>query len=133
MRERQRDTLVSRLSDYDSAVEIGVGNRPGLTRELADAGASVTATDIHERSVPDGVEFVRDDVTDPEIAVYADADVVYARNLPPELHRPTSAVARQVGADCLFTTLGGDPPLVPVSRDPLPSGTLYRVETRPQG
>lgn len=92
----------------------------------------MTATDVHEQTVPDGVSFVRDDVTDPTRSVYDGADVIFARNLPPELHRPVRRVAREVGAACWFTTLGGDPPMVPVEPEQLPGGvTLYRAVDGP--
>ena len=117
--------LTNRLSGYDRLVEIGIGRRPELAAALAERGCAVVATDVYERSVPEGVRFVRDDVTDPDPAVYADADVIYALNLPPELHRPALDVTREAGADLAFTTLGGDPPLVHVERDSLPDDTLF--------
>ena len=126
-----KTALVSRLEVAGSVVEVGVGKRPGVAGQLAAAGVSVTATDIEPRAVPDGVRFVVDDVTDPDRSVYAGADVVFARNLPPELHRPARDVARSVGAACWFTTLGGDPPAVPVRTEQLPGGvTLYRATGR---
>jgi len=124
-----RDTLVGSLARYDRLVEVGVGERPDTAAALAARGCAVTATDLRERSVPPGVAFVRDDVTDPDRAVYAGADAVYALNCPPELQAPLRAVAAEVGADCLFTTLGGDPATVPVRRVTLSDReTLYVVE-----
>jgi uncharacterized UPF0146 family protein len=120
-----REALVSRLSDYERVVEIGIGRRTGVARALAAAGLSVVATDIRWRAVPPGVRFVVDDVTDPDRSVYADADALYARNLPPELQRPALSLARDVGAPLLFTTLGTDPAVVPASREPIPRGTLF--------
>lgn len=123
--------LVDRLSSVGSVVEVGVGNRPGVAGRLARRGVSVTATDIDARQVPEGVRFVVDDVTDPDPSVYAGSDVVFARNLPPELHRPARAVARAAGAAFWFTTLGGDPPAVPAEAEQLPGGeTLYRATDR---
>ncbi len=119
--------LCDRLDGADRAVEIGVGRRPEVAAGLAARGVAVTATDLWERSVPEEVRFVRDDVTDPRRAVYAGADVLYARNLPPELQRPTVELARVVEAACLFTTLGGDPAVVPARREQLPAETLYRA------
>ncbi len=113
------------LCDYERVVEVGIGRRTDLAAALAQRGIVVTATDVYDREVPDGVRFVRDDVVDPDRGVYADADAIYARNLPPELHRPALDVARAVDADFLFTTLGGDQPAVPVERTTIREGTLY--------
>ena len=127
------ETLAGYLARYDRLVEVGVGRRPGVAAALAARGKEVTATDVYERSVPEGVRFVRDDVVtradrvaagDPPGETY-DADAVYARNLPPELHRPVSDVARAAGADCLFTTLGDDGPTVPVRRETVGDGTVF--------
>ncbi|MFB6302421.1 MAG: UPF0146 family protein [Haloferacaceae archaeon] len=126
--------MIERLSDHDSAVEVGIGGRPEVAAGLAAAGVDVTAVDVDRDAVaiPDGVRFVRDDIVERAAVVdrdpgpYRNADVVYARRLPPELHRPTLAVARAVGAELVFTTLGGDPTLVPVDPETVPGGTLYR-------
>ena len=130
--------IADRLAEYDVLVEVGVGDRPGVARLLADSGCTVTATDVHEPasvadgSFPDTVAFVRDDVTAPTRETYVDADVVYALNCPPELQRPLVAVARDVGADAAFTTLGGDPVVVPATPEPLPGvpETLYVATAR---
>lgn len=125
-----RRSLVDYLDRYDSLVEVGVGRRPEVAGALVAAGKAVTATDVHPRSVPDGVAFVEDDVvaraagTPTPGSLYA-VDAVYARNLPPELHRPARDVAHAGGADFLFTTLGTDQPAVPVERVTLDEGTLY--------
>jgi uncharacterized UPF0146 family protein len=108
-------------------VEVGIGRRTAVARSLADTGVDVTATDIREREVPPVVTFVRDDVTAPNRAVYDGAELLYALNLPPELHRPLARLARAVDAKCWFTTLGGDQPVVPVERVALPDETLYLV------
>ncbi|WP_049898702.1 UPF0146 family protein [Halococcus agarilyticus] len=124
--------LAARLDGFDRLVEIGIGARSGLAGALADAGATVTATDVRSCAVPDGVAFVRDDVTDPVLEIYADAGAIYARNLPPELHRPARDLARQADAAFLFTTLGGEFPTVPTTTETLPGGTLYRATERGQ-
>jgi uncharacterized UPF0146 family protein len=123
------DAIVARLDGFDSVVEVGIGHRTAVAGALAGAGVSVTATDIYDRDVPEGVAFVRDDVTDPDRSVYADADAVYALNCPPDLHRSIANLASDVAADFLFTTLGGDPPAVPVTRETLPGETLFTAKT----
>lgn len=122
---RNPETLLEALADFESLVEIGIGRRTDIAAALTARGASVTATDVHDRSVPDEVRFVRDNIVDPNIEVYEGSDALYALNLPPELHRPTLEVAREVDAAFLFTTLGGDQPAVPVERVTIDAGTLY--------
>jgi len=124
MRAATRDALVDRLRRFSVLVEVGIGRRPDVAGALA-ADREVRATDVVERAVPAGVAFFVDDVTDPDPTVYAGADVVYALNLPPELHRPALAVARAHGAAFAFTTLGGDAPEVPVRPETLPGETLF--------
>jgi hypothetical protein len=123
------ELLVARLDANDSAVEVGVGHRPAVAHALSKQGVDVTATDVHDRPLPDGVRFVQDDVTDPTLAHYRGAGVVYALNCPPELQRPLVDVARRVGADCCFTTLGADPAVVPATPESLPGTgeTLFRA------
>lgn len=113
------------LREYERVVEVGIGRRTDLAAALAKAGVSVIATDVYPRDVPEDVRFVRDDVVDPDPSVYADADAIYARNLPPELHRPALEVAREADAAFYFTTLGGDQPAIPVERETIEEGTLY--------
>lgn len=113
------------LADYEHVVEVGVGNRPDVARELARRGVTVLATDVVERTVPAGVTFTIDDVTTPVTAVYEDADAIYALRLPPELQRHVWRVARGVESDLLFTTLGGDPALVPAEPRTVAEGTLF--------
>ena len=125
MLDSTRDALVDYLSAYDRVVEVGVGHDPALARALAEVGVAVTATDIQPREVPPTVEFVVDDLTAPDLEVYADAGAVYGLNLPPELHRPAVSLANEIDAALWFTTLGGDPPVVPVDREPLPTEPLF--------
>jgi uncharacterized UPF0146 family protein len=141
VRTAREAALVSRFSAYGAAVEIGIGRRPTVAAALADAGVTVTATDVVDRRESDGVEipssvsFVCDDVVtaseraDPGAAYHA--DLVYGLNLPPELHRPTLRVARAVDADFLFTTLGYDTPTVPCASESIAGGeTLYVARER---
>jgi uncharacterized UPF0146 family protein len=123
--------LVARLAEYDRLVEVGVGQRPDVAAALAERGRTVTATDIRDRPTPDGVAFVRDDTTDPDPTVYRGADAVYALRCPPELQRPLRTVAHDAGADCLFTTLGADPAVVPATPTTLTEATLVRATDGP--
>lgn len=112
--------LVGRLADAGRLLEVGIGDRSGVAAGLAAAGADVRATDVRECPVPDGVRFRLEDVTAvDDLDEFHDADVVYALNCPPELHRPLRELAERVGAACFFTTLGTDQPAIPVEREQL--------------
>ena len=127
MHTDSKATLVDRLAGFDRLVEVGIGNRTDVAADLAERGRTVTATDIHERPPPSDVRFVRDDVTDPDVTLYRDAEAVYALNCPPELQRPLAEAAAAAEADCFFTTLGGDPAVVDVTTETLADDTLFRV------
>jgi uncharacterized UPF0146 family protein len=120
-----QQSLLGRLSRYDTLVEVGIGDRHDVALGLAERGCRVTATDIYERSLPESVRFVRDDVTDPDRSIYRGADAVYALNCPPELQRPLASIARTADAVCLFTTLGGDPALVDATPETVSDATLF--------
>jgi uncharacterized UPF0146 family protein len=119
--------LVDQLGSYHRLVEVGIGCRTAVARGLAAGGSSVVGVDMHDREVPGSVEFVRDDVTDPDHEIYAGADAIYGLRLPPELHRPVWRLARYHDAEFLFTTLGTEPPTVTVEPEQLPGVTLYRA------
>jgi len=118
------------LAGYDRAVEVGIGRRTDVAARLHGRGTTVVAVDRRPVTTPDGVPFLRDDVTDPRPREYPDADVVYALNLPPELHAPVSDLARDLEADLAFTTLGGDPATVAAEPESVAGGTLYWVRGR---
>ena len=126
-----RDAIVARLSDADAVVEVAIGHRTEIAAALAARGVDVTATDVRERAVPADVAFVRDDLTDPDPAVYRGADRLFAQNLPAELQRPAREIAEVCGAKLSFTTLGAEEPVIDVTREALPGETLYRAAGLP--
>lgn len=152
MVSRSRQALVDALARHDRLLEVGVGDRPGVARSLAERGGDVVAVDVAvgERTraaaretegatVAGSLRVIEGDVLDlAESAEPAEAavesgpagatgefDAVYACNLPAELQRPTVALADRLEAACLFTTLGFEEPTVPVRRRSLPETTVY--------
>lgn len=162
--------MIATLGDADSLLEVGIGNRPGVARELSTRGCAVVAIDltIGERTretasavptslteisahSPGSVRVVEADIhtlvqsdrnspptsnspspsgpDDTPCAVGFDA--VYGCHVPAELQRLMVTLARQLGADCVFTTLGFEEPVVPVERLTRPHSTLYRACTPP--
>jgi hypothetical protein len=135
-----RTELAARLATYDRLVEVGIGRRPEVAAALVDAGCDVTATDVFDAPVPEGVRFVRDDVVeraesldghpgDPLPDHYR-VDAVYALNCPAELQSAARDVAHAAGADFLCTTLGFEEPVIPVARETVGAETLYVAERR---
>ncbi len=115
------------LAGYDRVVEVGIGRRTDVAARLSERGVTVVAVDRRAVATPEGVRFLRDDVTDPRLAAYPDAGAVYGLNLPPDLHAPVADLARELGADLAFTTLGTDPAAVPTSPESVAGGTLHWV------
>ena len=132
VRSHDRHALVDRFRDYESVVEIGVGEQTDVAAALVDNHVDVTATDIVVRSVPEGVTFVLDDVTDPDPGVYEHADLLYAINLPGELQRPMTDLASALGLPCAFTTFGTEGPTVAAEPEAIGGDTLYWVRPDPQ-
>ncbi len=126
-----RDAVVATLASATTVVEVAIGKRTDIAAALADRGVAVMATDVRDRTTPEGVRFVRDDLTDPDASLYRGAEILFAQNLPAELQRPTLELAETVGAKFVFTTLGGEQPAVPVVREAVPGETLYRAISGP--
>jgi hypothetical protein len=125
---RSPPPLLAILAAHDRLVEVGIGNRPDVAGALAARGVSVTAVDVRDRSVPAGVAFVKDDVTDPDLDVYDACEAIYALRLPPDLQHPVAAIADAVSVPLYFTTLGTDPPVIPTAVRTIEEGTLYVFE-----
>ena len=157
-----RRALVEELARYDRLLEVGVGDRPGVARSLAERGRDVVAIDVAvgdralaaagetaAATVAGSLRAVEADVlafaeaTGAEASAEADPteaaptegefDAVYACNLPAELQRPTVALAERLDAACLFTTLGFEEPTVPVRRRSLSGTTVYVASGGPSG
>ena len=158
MGSSSRHPLVSELARYGRLLEVGIGNRPAVARAVAERGGDVVGIDVdvgeHTRraerdattaAAPNGgslrviegdiaalAESERTELTSGE-APERGIDAVYARRLPAELQRPTVDLAERLDADCLFTTLGFEEPVVPVTRRTLSGATLYVARDRDGG
>ena len=117
-------SLLDILSPFKRLVEVGIGSRIDIARLLSES-RNVVATDIHQCEIPQGIQFFLDDICNPTLEIYYKADIIYALNLPSELHRPTLDVASQIGSKFLFTTLGTDFPEIPIQIETIPGETIY--------
>lgn len=71
-------------------------------------GCQLIATDVREVTVPEGVEFFRDDIFDPDLNIYRGADLIYSLRAPPELYSPLRTVSRKTKADLLLKPLSSE-------------------------
>ncbi len=91
---------------YREAVEIGIGNNPDAARIVAAAGALRRCTDIRPGLSHEGLSVTVDDIFEPDPALYAGADVLYAVRPGIEMIPPLIELARRVDADLLVYHLG---------------------------
>ncbi len=124
MRQETISALVSRFSEYSRIVEIGIGGNSAVATALSGV-SSVKATDIVPCDVPNDVQFYIDDIRDPSPEVYADSDLIYGLNFPPDLQLAASACAARFNAEFAFTTLGFDPSVASVTPETIPGDTVY--------
>ncbi len=127
MHSSDRTPFEDILLEYDHLVEVGIGQRTGLAERLARAGKDVSAIDVVECAVPPSVRFFTADVSSVAHTRLEPADAVYARRLPPELHRVTAQLAQALDADLHFTTLGGEFPAINVDIASAGATTVYSV------
>lgn len=88
----------------DKIVEVGVGEVPCVLAELRERlpDCKLVATDVQEVPVPEGVRFVLDDVTQPELSVYGGADLIFSLRAPPDLYPALTGLAEKVKSDLLI-------------------------------
>ncbi|MCK9297654.1 MAG: hypothetical protein M0P21_01665 [Methanoculleus sp.] len=91
---------------YHRAVEVGIGNNPEAARLLKAAGILMLCTDIRPGIRHDGLTVVTDDVFEPDLRLYAGADLIYAVRPGVEMVPPLIALAGRVNSDLLVYHLG---------------------------
>lgn len=101
--------FISKNYDPQVVVEVGIGKKWEVAIQLSTAGFKVIATDVMDIN-PRGLDFVKDDITNPEMIIYRKAGLIYSIRPPPELFSSIIDVARSAGADCLIRPLGNEFP-----------------------
>lgn len=101
--------FISKNYDPQVVVEVGIGKKWDVAIQLSTAGFKVIGTDVMDIS-PRGFEFVKDDITDPDMNVYRNAGLIYSIRPPPELFSCIIDLTRSVGVDCLIRPLGNEFP-----------------------
>jgi hypothetical protein len=92
---------------YRSAVEIGIGHFPDLAYDLLRRGVRVFATDIRPFRYA-GLHFVIDDITEPDLALYRQRELIYSLRTPAELVPYMKRLAERVSADLLIRPLADE-------------------------
>jgi uncharacterized protein len=91
---------------YARAVEAGIGNNTTAAEALAAQGILVGCTDVKPLSLPAVIHFCVDDIFSPRLALYQDADVIYAIRPAIEMIPPLIDLARAVDCDLIVYHLG---------------------------
>ena len=93
-------------SHYQRLVEVGVGRYTKVALALKARGLSVLATDISPQATDYPVS--RDDVWEPQLALYRDVEAIYAVRPPPELLPPLKRLARLLDLDLIIKPLADE-------------------------
>jgi uncharacterized protein len=91
---------------YACAVEVGVGHNPGAALLVHEAGIPIRCTDIQRKEVHQGIDFIVDDIFDPDLSVYAGTRVIYAIRPAEEMIPPLIELAKKIDCDLLVYHLG---------------------------
>jgi uncharacterized protein len=102
----ERDIVHYIAGKYKNVAEVGVGSNFTAAEIIAQSGILVRCSDIRVTAPPAGVFFFRDDIFDPDVSMYAGADLVYAIRAPGELIPPLIALCRRIDCDLLVYHLG---------------------------
>lgn len=99
--------FISKNYDPQVVVEVGIGKKWDIATQLSAEGFKVIATDVMDID-PRGFDFVKDDITNPDMRFYRIAGLIYSIRPPPELFPSIIGVARSACADCLIRPLGNE-------------------------
>jgi uncharacterized UPF0146 family protein len=91
---------------YTRAVEVGIGRNTRAAEVLAQAGVLLRSTDVKNLEIPPSVPFSRDDIFEPDLALYRGADVLFAIRPAIEMLPPLLSIAREVNCDLIVYHLG---------------------------
>jgi len=100
--------IASNFKNQDNKiVEIGVGREYSVYNELRKRlKAEVLAVDININSE----NFIRDDITKPDMNIYRKSEIIYSIRPPPELYPFLKEIAESVRALLIIKPLATDEP-----------------------
>jgi len=91
-------------------IEVGIGRNWTAAQILAERGFEVIAVDILDMKSNGKIKYFIDDVTNPDLEIYRNANLIYSIRPPVELYPHIIKLAKIVGADCLIRPLGNEFP-----------------------
>jgi uncharacterized protein len=92
---------------YTSVVEIGIGHAPTVAVRLLEKGVSIVATDTRPFYY-EQFKVIVDDITEPDLTVYRNVDLIFSIKPPPELVPYMKNTAKSVSADLIVKPLASD-------------------------
>lgn len=104
------DWISENYSSANKIIEVGVGKTTEALEKLRKQLPQCTliATDVRKVPVPEGVKFIRDDVTNPDSSKYREADLIFSLRAPPELYSSLKQIAGEVDADLLVKPVSSE-------------------------
>ena len=94
------------IGRYTRAVEAGIGRNTVAAEMLAKEGVLLRCTDIREPDLPQHLQYAKDDLFEPDLALYRGADVIYSIRPAIEMVPPLMDIARAVNCDLVVYHLG---------------------------
>ncbi len=113
------DYIVKTYRHMSKIVEVGIGRFCGVAIELKKRlpQVEIIVTDISEEAIEEvkrlypTLKAVRDDVTNPNLDLYKNADLVYSIRAPPELWPALADLAQKVGSALIIRPLPPESPI----------------------
>ncbi len=108
--EKIAEWIFENYSSAEKIVEVGIGRTTTIIEKLRQKlpESELIATDVRKVPVPENVEFVLDDVTDPDPDPYRNADLIYSLRSPPEFHSSLLNLAEENGSDLLIKLVNSE-------------------------
>lgn len=98
--------IINNYNDAGKIIEAGIGREGSLFQELEDRLPETLLLAIDKNKGED--KMIIDDVMDPYMDLYEDADLIYSIRPNPEMVDPLMDIAQSVGADLLIRPFGLD-------------------------
>jgi uncharacterized UPF0146 family protein len=87
-------------------VEVGIGRNTKAAEIISQAGVLLRSTDVKDLGHPGTLNFVQDDIFEPDLSLYKGADVIYSIRPAVEMVPPMLDIAREVNCDLIIYHLG---------------------------